>query len=118
MNASLQQNSVQAIGSPESQDNDPEAVSRKDASWTPIASSDKILDWGVFPREKPTVSFPASAYEPKPNLFSCSRWKLLQTIKTNDLGNGAQILTAMTNMTRKAIPIVTTYARTERYLRY
>lgn len=70
---SLQQRSVHPTGYLESQDDDPEAVSRKDVSWTPIASSDKILDWEVFPREKPAVPFPASAYEPKPNPFGSGR---------------------------------------------
>lgn len=51
-------------------DDDLETLSRKDVSWTPITGSDKVLDWGVFPPEKPVSTLPVSAYRSKPNPFS------------------------------------------------
>lgn len=49
------------------EDDDPETVSRKDVRWTPITGSDKILQWAVFPREKPVQTLPESAFIAKPN---------------------------------------------------
>jgi hypothetical protein len=52
-----------------------ESKSRKDVLWTPITSSDKILDWVVFPQSRPFETLPASAYAVKPNKYiHGSRW--------------------------------------------
>ncbi|KAG9250354.1 uncharacterized protein F5Z01DRAFT_629750 [Emericellopsis atlantica] len=48
-------------------DDDPENMSRKDVPWTPITGSDKILNWIVFPRERPAQTLPPSAFVAKPN---------------------------------------------------
>ena len=51
-------------------ENDLETLSREDTPWTPIASAEQILDWAVFPSERPPISLPPSAYEVKLNLFA------------------------------------------------
>lgn len=42
-----------------------ETLSRKDTPWTPITGSDMILNWSVFPQEKPVGTFPSSEYTEK-----------------------------------------------------
>lgn len=49
--------------------NDLETLSRKDTPWTPITGSDMILNWLVFPREKPVSTFPASEYGEKEKFY-------------------------------------------------
>lgn len=56
--------------SPAIEDDDPETLSRKDVAWTPITGPDKILDWSVFPPEKPTRTLPDSAFIAKPNPYA------------------------------------------------
>lgn len=68
------------------EDGDLEMMSRKDVSWTPITGSDKILEWAVFPPEKPVPTLPMSAYEPKPNPFS--HRKSLPLTDTKGLSTG------------------------------
>lgn len=56
---------------------DPDSMSRKDVPWTPITGSDKILDWAVFPPDKPVRTLPASVYTVKPNPYAfgmCGAW--------------------------------------------
>lgn len=51
------------------EEDDLEAMSRKDIPWTPITGSDMILSWSVFPAEKPVDTFPAAAYVEKPHML-------------------------------------------------
>lgn len=55
------------------EDDDPETMSRKDVRWTPITGSDKILQWAVFPREKPVQTLPESAFVAKPNHWALGK---------------------------------------------
>ncbi|KAL2827201.1 hypothetical protein BDW59DRAFT_171490 [Aspergillus cavernicola] len=48
---------------------DTELISRNDALKTPITGSDMILNWPIFPQEKPVSTFPPSAFEEKPDRF-------------------------------------------------
>ena len=56
--------------SPALDHDDPDTMSRKDVPWTPITGSDKILDWTVFPPDKPVRTLPASVYTAKPNPYA------------------------------------------------
>lgn len=65
-----QQQSPHVSHSPALEQDDPETMSRKDVPWTPITGSDKILNWTVFPRNKPVCTLPASVYTVKPNPYA------------------------------------------------
>jgi hemolysin activation/secretion protein len=56
--------------SPALDHDDPDTMSRKDVPWTPITGADKILDWAVFPPDKPVRTLPASVYAAKPNPYA------------------------------------------------
>ena len=65
-----QQHSPRPSHSSVLEQDDPETMSRKDVPWTPITGSDKILDWAVFPADKPVRTLPASVYRVKPNPYA------------------------------------------------
>ncbi|KAL4869506.1 hypothetical protein BDV12DRAFT_185192 [Aspergillus spectabilis] len=48
---------------------DTELISRNDTLKTPITGSDMILNWPIFPQEKPVSPFPPAAFEEKPDRF-------------------------------------------------
>lgn len=48
---------------------DTESISRNDAPTTPITGSDMILNWPIFPKDKPVSTFPMVAYSEKPDAF-------------------------------------------------
>lgn len=48
---------------------DTEMMSRKDVPWTPITGSEKLLDWRVFPQDRPVTMLPGSAHAAKPNPY-------------------------------------------------
>ncbi|KAL3474583.1 glycosyl hydrolase family 3 N terminal domain-containing protein [Aspergillus californicus] len=48
---------------------DTELISRNDTLKTPITGSDMILNWPIFPQERPVSTFPPSAFEEKPDRF-------------------------------------------------
>ncbi|KAJ5825627.1 hypothetical protein N7474_002765 [Penicillium riverlandense] len=53
-------------------DVDPESISRNDALKTPITGSDMILNWPIFPKEKPVSTFPVEAYSEKSDRFQAA----------------------------------------------
>lgn len=61
----LQQRSTRPSHTSLVDEDDMEAISRKDTAWTPITGSDMILRWSVFPRDKLVSTFPAAAYAKK-----------------------------------------------------
>ncbi|KAL6822573.1 hypothetical protein J3E69DRAFT_337485 [Trichoderma sp. SZMC 28015] len=50
-------------------EDDLEAMSRNDSLNTPITGADMILNWPIFPKEKPFRTFPPSSYSEKPDRF-------------------------------------------------
>lgn len=61
-----------------------ETLSRKDTPWTPITGSDMILNWSVFPQEKPIGTFPSSEYTEKAKPSHLGRCNT-DTMKKNPL---------------------------------
>jgi hypothetical protein len=54
-----------------------------DTPWTPITGSDMILNWSVFPQEKPVGTFPSSEYTEKTKPSDLGRCKCLSLKKNS-----------------------------------
>lgn len=73
---------------------DPESISRNDAPNTPITGSDMILNWPIFPKEKPVSTFPMTAYSEKPDRYQTGMVFSTQDTSASNTNSRSQLYQA------------------------